>query len=119
MEDIVDSEAPAADAEPPAPAWQVNDVVLGTGAALAARVASFIAWGVAVVIIGPRLRAPEGTGGYLGWVATQVELGETPNAPGVSLSVLLLLQIPLWLGLLGVPLVLIWRRKQKPAEALP
>lgn len=54
--------------------------------------------------------APTGTGAYVGRVAAQTALGEDPSAPGPPLSVLALLQVPLWIGLLGAPLWAVWSR---------
>jgi len=97
------------------PSWKFVDIVLGTAASL---IASIIAGVVAISIIGPRLTAPTGVGAYLGRVATQLELGETPSPPGTSLTVLVLLQVPLWGGLLVVPWWLARRRNQSFTSAV-
>lgn len=65
--------------------------------------AATIAGVVAFLVIGSRATAPTGEGAYLGRVAAQLELGAAPSAPGFSLSEALILQIPLWLGLLVFP----------------
>lgn len=65
--------------------------------------ATAIAVVVAFLVIGSRMTAPTGDGAYLGRVAAQLELGATPSAPGLSLSEGLILQMPLWLGLLVFP----------------
>lgn len=95
--------------------WKFVDVVWGTAVAL---LASIIAGVVAIEIIGPSLTAPTGVGAYLGRVATQLELGQAPSAPGASLAVLVLLQVPLWAGMLGVPLWLARRRQFSFTAAL-
>lgn len=83
-----------------------------------ALVAAIIAVGVAGVVIGSRVTAPTGRGAYLGRVAAQLEVGATPNAPGLSLSETLVLQMPLWLGLLAFPWLVARRRRASFAGAL-
>jgi len=95
--------------------WKFTDIVLTTAIAI---VASLIAGAIAVGVIGPRLTAPTGVGGYLGRVATQLELGQEPSAPGASLAVLMILQVPLWMGLFCVPWWLARRRKESLPAAI-
>lgn len=85
------------------PAWNVWEAVVAMLIALAAVI---IAGAVAISLIGSRAGAPTGDGAYLGRVAAQLELGATPNAPGLSLSETLILQLPLWMGLLVFPWVM-------------
>lgn len=48
--------------------------------------------------------APVGPGGYLGRAASQAADGAGISAPGIPIWLTAVLQVPLWLGLLGVPL---------------
>ena len=73
--------------------------------------ATAIAGVVIFLVIGSRMTAPTGDGAYLGRVAAQLELGATPSAPGLSLSEALILQMPLWLGLLVFPWLLARHRR--------
>ena len=79
--------------------------------------AATIAGAVAFLAIGSRMTAPTGDGAYLGRVAAQLELGATPNAPGLSLSESLILQMPLWLGLLVFPWLMARHRRMSFAGA--
>ena len=75
-----------------------------------ALVAVIVAGAVALGVIGSRATAPTGEGAYLGRVVAQLELGATPSAPGFSLAETLVLQMPLWLGLLVFPWIMLRRR---------
>ena len=79
--------------------------------------AATIAGVVAFLAIGSRMTAPTGDGAYLGRVAAQLELGATPNAPGLSLSETVILQMPLWLGLLVFPWLMARHRRMSFAGA--
>ena len=79
--------------------------------------AATIAGVVAFLAIGSRATAPTGDGAYLGRVAAQLELGATPSAPGLSLSEALILQMPLWLGLLVFPWLMARHRRMSFAGA--
>ena len=79
--------------------------------------ATIVAGAVALVVIGSRAAAPTGEGAYLGRVAAQLELGATPSAPGFSLAETLVLQMPLWLGLLVFPWIMLRRRGMSFAGA--
>lgn len=79
--------------------------------------AATIAGAVAFLAIGSRMTAPTGEGAYLGRVAAQLELGATPNAPGLSLSETVILQMPLWLGLLVFPWLMARHRRMSFAGA--
>ena len=80
--------------------------------------AVIVAGAVALGVIGSRAAAPTGEGAYLGRVVAQLELGATPSAPGFSLAeTLVLLQMPLWLGLLVFPWIMLRRRGMSFAGA--
>lgn len=79
--------------------------------------ATIVAGVIAAVVIGSRAAAPTGEGAYLGRVAAQLELGATPSAPGLSLRETLILQWPLWLGLLVFPWIMLRRRGMSFAGA--
>ena len=83
-----------------------------------ALLAVIVAGAIALAVIGSRAAAPTGEGAYLGRVAAQLELGATPSAPGFSLAeTLVLLQMPLWLGLLVFPWIMLRRRGMSFAGA--
>ena len=96
------------------PAWRIWEAVAAMAIAL---FAAGIAGAVARVVIGSRVAAPMGEGAYLGRVVAQLELGATPNAPGLSLSEALILQMPLWLGLLMFPWLMVRQRNMRFAKA--
>ena len=79
--------------------------------------AVIVAGAVALGVIGSRATAPTGEGAYLGRVVAQLELGATPSAPGFSLAETLVLQMPLWLGLLVFPWIMLRRRGMSFARA--
>ena len=87
--------------------------------AMAIAVLAAIAGGAIVVaVIGSRATAPTGEGAYLGRVAAQLELGATPSAPGFTLAETLVLQMPLWLGLLAFPWMMLRRRGMNFAQSI-
>lgn len=96
------------------PAWHVWEAIVAMVIAL---FAATIAGVVAFLAIGSRATAPTGDGAYLGRVAAQLELGATPSAPGLSLSEALILQMPLWLGLLVFPWLMARHRRMSFAGA--
>ena len=83
-----------------------------------ALVAVIVAGAVALGVIGSRATAPTGEGAYLGRVVAQLELGATPSAPGFSLAETLVLQMPLWLGLLVFPWIMLRRRGMSFARSI-
>ena len=83
-----------------------------------ALLAVIVAGAIALAVIGSRATAPTGEGAYLGRVAAQLELGATPSAPGLSLTEMLILQWPLWLGLLVFPWIMLRRRGMSFARSI-
>lgn len=72
---------------------------------------SVVAASIASAIVGgDDFTAPTGSGGYLSRVLAQTETGQDLNPPGPSLSLLTILQVPLWLGWLGIPWIVAKRR---------
>lgn len=97
------------------PAWHAWEAIVAIAIAL---LAASVAGVVAFLAIGSRMTAPTGEGAYLGRAVAQLELGATPNAPGLSLSETLVLQTPLWLGLLVFPWLMVRSRNMSFAGAI-
>lgn len=83
------------------PSWGLGEVVLGW---LLAMVLAAVVTAVVVSALGYSLTAPAGTGSSVGQVARDLGNGVPPTvAKPVPIELTALLQIPLWVGLLGIP----------------
>ncbi len=83
------------------PSWGLGEVALGwlLGMAVAA-----ISGLVVVAVMGYSLSAPTGMGAAVGQVTRDLGRGAVPQVEiPVPIGVTALLQVPLWIGLLGVP----------------
>lgn len=83
------------------PSWGLGEVVLGW---LLAMVLAAVVTAVAVSALGYSLSAPTGTGSSVGQVSRDLAEGVPPSVDKpVPIELSALLQIPLWVGLLGIP----------------
>ncbi len=103
---------PAVDADAPAevdePRWGLGDVALGF---FGAELASILIGAIALVVSGYSFGAPTGAGAAVGQAAGHLAVGRTPSiVEGAPLWFTYLLQLPLWLFLIGVP---VWATRRK------
>lgn len=90
------------------PRWGLGDVALGF---FAAELASIVVGAVALAVSGYSFGAPTGSGAAFGQVAGHLAVGRQPTTvEGAPLWFTYLLQLPLWLFLIGVP---IWATRRK------
>jgi len=99
-----------------APRWGLGDVVVGflcfLGAVLLGQV-------VVLAVTNYATSGASGTGAAFGQVAGHLALGEAPAfRPPMPLWLTAVLQVPLWAGLLGVPLVVTTRKGNGPVRDL-
>lgn len=83
------------------PTWGLREAVVGL---LVGTFASVLVGGAVFAADDFDVDAPTGLGAYVGRVVAQAASGVEASAPGPPLSLIALLQIPLWIGLLGAPL---------------
>jgi uncharacterized protein len=103
---------PATDADAAAgieePRWGLGDVALGF---VLAEVVSLVFGIIAIAVSGYSYGAPTGTGAAFGQVAGHLAVGRQPAVVvGAPLWFTYLLQLPLWLFLIGVP---VWATRRK------
>lgn len=91
----------AEDLAEPVPTWGLGEVALGWILGMAAAAVITI---ITVAALGYSLTAPSGEGSAVGQVVRDLGTGSMPTVEiPVPIAVSALLQVPLWIGLLGVP----------------
>jgi membrane protease YdiL (CAAX protease family) len=91
--------------------WGLIDVAVGL---LVGTFATMMAGAVVIATTDFDVGAPTGYGAYAGRIGAQAATDQTLNAPGLPISLIALLQIPLWCGLLAAVLYATYRRGNGP-----
>ena len=99
-----------------APRWGLGDVIIGF---FAAELLAALGYLVVVAATNYATSGASGTGAAFGQVAGHLARGDAPAfKPPMPLWLTAVLQIPLWAGLLGVPLVVTKRKGNGPVRDL-